>query len=678
MELLPEFEKEIKRHQKTGKVEPFLLPKDPDFYAKTINYVYTVTGARDMAALAFQRSVSHIGMAFLYGNGGNPRKIKPFLLSLVMAEPRKNGRKVRLYRFVVDLRKTKVIPVIKRIFGLPVCFVGYDLKYDLFALWKLGIVPPKTLWDTLISEQAFDLGRFAKKYHVRKSLDLPQQIKREQAIKEKKAFHHDFNSICQRYGIPCGGNRLETLRKALSKQKKWQPLAPKELIVAGEKASNIAQLYFEQVQKATTRGVLCHLVPIEMPFVRTNAEIQWTGALIDPEIQKKYRRRARKLLKKFKKAFAEYGLSLPLNDEKLRSFFKEAGILGEFRVNGAISFEKEILKENKAKHPVIPLILAFNKVQNVGNDKILKGDYQDTENCIYPVYKQLGADTGRLTSQNPDLMGLNAILRPLIVPEGGYLIGEADWSQMEIGILAALYRDEALIAMYNTGDVYSEMAKVFYKSEIDPDDLRLKGPEFKQKYPENRKTMKTCILAVIYGMTPESLAKDLKCSVREARQLHEKVIAMVSEFDSIQTVVQWSGIRGYASNVTNLQRQRATRGKIENWEQRWLLNHTIQGTGAAIFKITANRLMELYRPLGARIVVPLHDSFVFQAPKDNFKQVTRLTKRIMKEVFQEFFPVLKPRVEVNVSKPHCWNKAGKTNQLSRWVKKQKELLKAHR
>ena len=485
MRLLPEFEEKMAHRPKKANND-FKLPKNPDYYAKEVNYVRKSADAENMIELAYQRPLSHIGINIITSgqNGANMRRITPLLLSLVMAEP-KDQERVILYQFVVDLRKKKVILAIGKILALPVCFAGYDLKYDLFALWKLGLQPPKTLWDALICEQAFDLGLFAKKYHVKESRDLPQRIGREQAIKERKAFHHDFISICQRYGIPSGRSRLDNLRKDLIEQKKWQPLKKDSLKVAIEKASNIAQLYFEQVQKATIRGVLTHLIAIEMPFVRTNAEIQWTGARIDPEIQKKYRRRAKKLLKKFEKAFAEYGLPTPVDDNELRGFFKKAGILAEFRVDRGISFEKSILKQNKALHPVIPLILAYNKVQDVGNDKILKGEYQDQENRIYPLYNQLGADTGRLTSENPNLMGLNANLRPLIIPEDGCLIGEADWSQMEIGILAALYRKTTLIEMFNTGDVYSEMAKAFYKDEIEAAGLRLKGSEFKRKYPKH-------------------------------------------------------------------------------------------------------------------------------------------------------------------------------------------------
>ena len=186
--------------------------------------------------------------------------------------------------------------------------------------------------------------------------------------------------------------------------------------------------------------------------------------------------------------------------------------------------------------------------------------------------------------------------------------------------MAALYRDEKLIAMYNAGDTYSEMAKIFYKDRIEMADLKLKGNKFKQKYPKERDTMKTCMLGVIYGMTPTSLGKLLNCPVREAERLHQKVISMMSKFKSIQAIAEWSGIRGYSSTVTNLHRHRKDSGKVAAWEKRGLLNYSIQGTGAVIFKATANRLVKLYKPFDARIMVPLHDSFVFETPEKDFKK----------------------------------------------------------
>jgi hypothetical protein len=101
------------------------------------------------------------------------------------------------------------------------------------------------------------------------------------------------------------------------------------------------------------------------------------------------------------------------------------------------------------------------------------------------------------------VLGLDRTLRPLIVPEPGFGIGEVDLSQIEVGIAAAVYGDDQLVEMFNTGDVYSEMAKLFYREELPEVDRDLPGQRFKKQYAAYRDIMKTCTLGIIYGMTPQ-------------------------------------------------------------------------------------------------------------------------------------------------------------------------------
>jgi DNA polymerase-1 len=107
---------------------------------------------------------------------------------------------------------------------------------------------------------------------------------------------------------------------------------------------------------------------------------------------------------------------------------------------------------------------------------------------------------------------------------------------------------------------------------------------------------------------------------------------------------------------------------VTAWEKRWFVNHRIQGTAAAIFKMVGNRLTQLYQPYDAWLIVPLHDAIVFEAPVEAFEKVTKLTARVMRATLQEVFPELKPRVTVKVSKPSCWNKDGQVNGLSQWIR----------
>jgi DNA polymerase-1 len=93
-----------------------------------------------------------------------------------------------------------------------------------------------------------------------------------------------------------------------------------------------------------------------------------------------------------------------------------------------------------------------------------------------------------------------------------------------------------------------------------------------------------------------------------------------------------------------------------------------------VFKAAGNRLDKLYRQYDARIIIPIHDAFIFEAPLGALETVTALTSRVMCDTLQEYFPVLRPQVEVNISRPDCWNKDGNGDELERWIESLNELM----
>lgn len=135
----------------------------------------------------------------------------------------------------------------------------------------------------------------------------------------------------------------------------------------------------------------------------------------------------------------------------------------------------------------------------------------------------------------------------------------------------------------------------------------------------------------------------------------------------------YGSIRGYVSTLTGLHRYRARQGTPSRWELNWLRNHRVQGGAAAIFKVTGNRLDKLYQRYNAWIIIPLHDAFIFEAPINVLREVAALTELVMCETIQEFFPLLKPKVEVNIQHPECWNKDGEVEPLTRLIEEWKKL-----
>ena len=187
--------------------------------------------------------------------------------------------------------------------------------------------------------------------------------------------------------------------------------------------------------------------------------------------------------------------------------------------------------------------------------------------------------------------------------------------------------------------------------------------------------MKTCTLGIIYGITPTGLAKNLKSTITEAAKLQQRFIAMFPQLhDALIQAAQCGAIRGCAYAISGLKRHRGRTGAADSWERNWLTNHPVQGSAAVIFKAAGNRLDKLYRQYDARIIIPVHDAFIFEAPLDQLETVAELTSRVMCDTLQEYFPVLRPQAEINISRPDCWNKDGDGDELEKWIERLNGLM----
>ena len=96
-------------------------------------------------------------------------------------------------------------------------------------------------------------------------------------------------------------------------------------------------------------------------------------------------------------------------------------------------------------------------------------------------------------------------------------------------------------------------------------------------------------------------------------------------------------------------------------------NAYVQGTAAMVFFDAGNRLQHLYRHHGARLIIPVHDAFVFEAPVDRVQEVAELTESVLVRTVQEWFPDLLPRTKVNIAHPECWNHEGNHDSVERFI-----------
>ena len=124
--------------------------------------------------------------------------------------------------------------------------------------------------------------------------------------------------------------------------------------------------------------------------------------------------------------------------------------------------------------------------------------------------------------------------------------------------------------------------------------------------------------------------------------------------------------RGYAY-ISGLRRFRAETGTATPHEERGMGNAYVQGTAALVFFDAGNRLRRLYRQHHARLIIPVHDAFVFEAPLGRVADVAELTRSVLIRTVQEWFPELQPRAKVNIAHAECWNHEGHHDSVERFV-----------
>ena len=222
--------------------------------------------------------------------------------------------------------------------------------------------------------------------------------------------------------------------------------------------------------------------------------------------------------------------------------------------------------------------------------------------------------------------------------------------------------------MFNGQDVYVAMARRFYGSERNGSLADLSDSDFKKQHSDLRAKMKVFTLGIIYGMSPFGIASQLNISHREAEREHDRFMAMFPTLrEALQAAAAFGAIRGYAVTNTGLKRFRQRSGRPTWKETNQLVNTPVQGSAGNVFKDAGNRLDRRLKYSDARLIMPLHDSFIFEAPLEEMSRVAKVVAEVMRSTVQEHFPQLDPRTDINIDHPSCWNKDGAKRSLRLWM-----------
>jgi DNA polymerase-1 len=221
-----------------------------------------------------------------------------------------------------------------------------------------------------------------------------------------------------------------------------------------------------------------------------------------------------------------------------------------------------------------------------------------------------------------------------------------------------------LIAAFNSGDVYAAVAQQFYTEILCEEERLLPPSEFKKRRPDLRDRIKTFVLAVLYNMQAQAVADRFGIPFAEAERQRE---AFLDCYPSIKaamvTVVEDGRVRGYASIIGGLRRHIPPGRKTVNQ----LINTPVQAAAGVVFREAIVRLYQHFRGTTTRLILPVHDAVVIESDIENVGTAGRETRQIMVDTVRKYYPVLHPRVEINDTAPHCWNKDGHSDSLDRFL-----------
>lgn len=499
--------------------------------------------------------------------------------------------------------------------------VGQNLKYDLTVLSSYGIRLSPPMFDTM-------LAHYLIQPELRHNMDYLAEI-----YLDYQTIHID-----------------ELIGPKGKKQKNMADLAPRDIRDYACEDADVTFKLMQPLEKELHENNLTRVFhEIEMPLMPVLAQMERNGVRIDTatlaETGKHFTQRMEQL---------EEEIHILAGHPFLITSPKQVGevLFDELRLNekakktknGQYSTGEEVLEALKAKHPIVGKILAYRAL------KKLIGTYVDAlpklihpqTGRIHTSFNQAVTATGRLSSSNPNLQNIpvrgddGREIRKAFVPEEGCVFFSADYSQIELRLMAHLSQDEHLVQDFREGrDIHAATAaRVFHKP-------------LEEVTRDERRKAKTANFGIIYGISAFGLAERMEVSRSEAKELitnyfetYPKVKAYMAK--SVENarekgyIVTAFGRRRYLPDITS------KNAIVRGYAERNAVNAPIQGTAADIIKVAMIRIAARLEneQLRSKMILQVHDELNFSVVPEELEQVKSIVIEEMENAFSMRVPLV--------------------------------------
>lgn len=504
--------------------------------------------------------------------------------------------------------------VVGRLFAGDLALVMHDAKPTYVELLEAGLPAQGAMFDTSIAAylldptaSAYDLERVALSYLNR---ELPKAD-----LEAEDAFS------------PLGGRDASLAAMAAN-------------------VEAIADIYLEAAERLEQQGMHKLFFEMEMPLMTVLAEMQQAGCKADADqlcaFGQQLDTRITTLTDQIYTA-AGHDFNIQSSKQLGTVLFDELGLPFKKKTKTGYSTSAEVLESLAGYHPLIADVLEYRqltKLKSTYVDGLLKVIAPDGR--IHSHFQQTVTATGRLSSVDPNLQNipvrteLGRELRRMFVAEQGRVLVDADYSQIELRVLAHVANDDAMIEAFRSGqDIHATTAAKVY------------GVPVEEVTPQMRSSCKAVNFGIVYGISDFSLAQDIGVTRKEAAAFIQSYLdTYPGVHHYMESIKQSAKEKGYVETLFGRRRAlpelNSKNFNLRSFGERAAMNTPIQGTAADIIKIAMLRVRDRLKAEGyeARLILQVHDELILEAPVSEAERAAALLREEMEHAAELRVPLV--------------------------------------
>lgn len=567
----------------------------------------TAAGLEEIgAAIAAAAKEERVGVA-INATGEQPMTAKIEGLAISTAE-----RRAVYIAFPANaVRRAELLAVIQTLFSGTTTIVSHDIKRVMLCLRREGVRLTAPYYDTSVAHYLLD--------------------------PEKK---HTLTYVAGSY---LDYTTLDANDETARSQRKLKPPTEAEAIERTQEFADISRRLYARLNECIRRQSMTKLLDeIELPLTAVLAEMEWTGVRIDSnelaKLAAEFTARLNALEGEiFNLAGMQFNIASPMQVGEVLFDRLELMPGAKRTKKGSYSTTEEILEKLRPLHPIVDLILRYRALRKLLTTYVLALPelVNPATGKIHTSYNQTVTATGRISSTNPNLQNIpirsddGREIRRAFIPDAGNLIMSADYSQIELRLIADLSGDPTMIEAFHSGvDVHRATAAKIYHESLD------------NVTDTQRRNAKTANFGISYGISAFGLSERLGIPRAEAKMLIDGYFATYPKVrDYLENTKEFARQNGYVTTIMGRKRMipeiQSRSAVVRGYAERNAINAPVQGSAADIIKVAmVNIAREIQRGgFKSRMIMQVHDELVFDVVPDELARLQELVVRLMEGAY---------------------------------------------